>query len=58
MIGVGPGRGLGLLFFLTGIFNVSVLVAGALHPRIRHVEDELPDAVGAYECAPATGQSR
>jgi DHA3 family macrolide efflux protein-like MFS transporter len=45
IVGVGPGRGIGLLFMLTGLFNALVLVIGYLHPRIRLVEDDLPDAV-------------
>ncbi|HWQ84017.1 MAG TPA: MFS transporter [Anaerolineales bacterium] len=45
IIGVGPGRGVGLMFILIGLFNVLVSAAGYLNPRIYHVEDELPDAV-------------
>jgi MFS family permease len=45
VIGVGPGRGIGLLFIITGIFNVLVLVASYLYPRVRLVEDEVPDAI-------------
>lgn len=46
VIGVGPGRGIGLMFIIAGIFNIAALIVGALHPRIWHVEDELPDVVG------------
>lgn len=46
VIGIGPGRGIGLLFVLAGAFNVLALLAGYLYPRIRRVEVELPDAVG------------
>jgi len=45
VVGVGPNRGIGLLFMLLGIMMVMQVVAGYLHPRIRKVEDELPDAV-------------
>jgi hypothetical protein len=45
IIGVGPGRGIGLVFALAGLFNLLVLVLGALYPRIRRVEDELPDVI-------------
>ena len=45
IIGVGPGRGIGLVFILTGLFNISVVIAGYLYPRIRRVEDELQDAM-------------
>ena len=48
VIGVGPGRGIGLMFIIAGVFNVLALVAGALYPRIWHVEDELPN--GAIAC--------
>jgi DHA3 family macrolide efflux protein-like MFS transporter len=44
-IGVGPGRGIALVFILTGLFNVIVLGLAYLHPRVRFVEDEIPDAI-------------
>ncbi len=46
LIGVGPGRGIGLLFIVLGILSVLATVGGYLYPRLRLVEDELPDAVG------------
>lgn len=45
VLGVGPGRGIALIFILTGVFNIVALILGYLHPRIRLVEDELPDAI-------------
>ena len=45
IIGVGPGRGIGLLFMVLGLLNVLAVSAGAQYPRIRYVEQELPDAV-------------
>jgi MFS transporter, DHA3 family, macrolide efflux protein len=45
MIGVGPGRGMGLLIVLTGLIVALVMLIPILHPRIRNVETELPDAV-------------
>jgi len=47
LIGVGPGRSIGLMFVIAGIFNALTLVAGAAYPRIWHVEDELPSAANA-----------
>ncbi len=45
IIGVGVGRGTGLLFMLIGILNlVAVLVAYRM-PRLRRVEKEIPDAI-------------
>jgi DHA3 family macrolide efflux protein-like MFS transporter len=45
VLGTGPGRGMASVFVLTGVFNVVALLLGYLHPRIRRVEAELPDAV-------------
>jgi len=44
IIGVGPGRGIGLLFIAMGVLKVAVTLASSLNPRIRRIEDELPDA--------------
>jgi MFS transporter, DHA3 family, macrolide efflux protein len=44
LIGVGAGRGIGLLFIVLGLFIISVTVAAYHYPRIGLVEDELPDA--------------
>ena len=46
LLGVGPGRGIGLLFLVLAAAPLAVTFWGYSHPRIRHVEDELPDAVG------------
>jgi MFS family permease len=45
LLGVGPGRGIGLMFLISGI--LLLLVSGAVfaNPRIRRLEEELPDAV-------------
>jgi MFS family permease len=45
IIGVGPGRGIGLLFIVMGILKGAVTLGGYLYPRIRLVEDELPDVI-------------
>ena len=44
VVGVGPGRGIGLLFLVMGMVKVLVTLAGWSYPRIRLIEDELPDA--------------
>lgn len=55
VIGVGPGRGVGLMFIILGLCNVLVAAAGYLSPRVYHVEDDLPDAVQEDEAIePAT----
>jgi DHA3 family macrolide efflux protein-like MFS transporter len=45
IIGFGSGRGIGLLFIMMGMLKMAVTVVGYAHPRIRFVEDELPDAI-------------
>lgn len=47
VFGVGPGRGVGLLITLIGLLSALVSAGAYLHPRIRRVEDELPDALPA-----------
>ena len=43
LIGTGPGRGIGLMFVLVGLFVMAVVVAAWNHPRIRNLETEVPD---------------
>ena len=43
--GVGPGRGAGFLFVILGFATILVSLSGYLNPRVRFVEDELPDAI-------------
>jgi DHA3 family macrolide efflux protein-like MFS transporter len=43
--GTGAGRGIGLLFVVTGGMCVLVAVAGLLSPGLMRMEDDLPDAV-------------
>lgn len=45
VLGVGPGRGIGLLFTLMGMLTIAAALAGLLSPRLRGLEDEVPDAV-------------
>ncbi len=45
VIGVGQARGIGLLFILSGILMLLVTIAAYAYPRLRLVEDELPDVV-------------
>ncbi len=47
VIGVGAGRGIGFLLILLGAGAVLTSIAGYLSPRLRMVEDELPDAIPA-----------
>jgi MFS family permease len=40
VIGVGVGRGIGLMFLLMGVIKMGLTTAGALSPAIRRVEEE------------------
>jgi len=41
--GVGPGRGIGLLLLSMGLLLMLASVMSYLYPRLRLIEDELPD---------------
>jgi len=45
IIGAGPGRGYGLMFICMGSLIAMLSVVAYLYPRIRLVEDELPDVI-------------
>ena len=45
IIGVGSGRGMGLLLIIIGIFTILATCIAYLYPRLRLVEDELPDVI-------------
>jgi hypothetical protein len=44
-IGVGPERGIGLMLLLSGALMLVVTGAAYAYPRLRLIEDELPDVV-------------
>lgn len=44
-IGVGRGRGIGLMFMIVGALTIMVTAIAYQYPRLRLVEDELPDAI-------------
>jgi DHA3 family macrolide efflux protein-like MFS transporter len=45
IIGTGPGRGVGLMFIILGVLTAAVAVGGYLYPRVRLLDEELPDAI-------------
>ena len=45
ILGVGPGRGIGLLFVVLGAVTAVVTVFGYANPRLRNVERDLPDVL-------------
>ncbi len=44
-IGVGPGRGIGLLFIIIGLLSALATIGGFLYTPVRQVEGEFPDAI-------------
>jgi hypothetical protein len=49
VIGVGPGRGIGLMFVLVGLLMQAFTLIAYCSPRVRRVEQELPDAISDQE---------
>jgi len=45
LIGVGPGRGTAFLIMMLGVMNLLVVIVGYTAPRLRFLEDEIPDAI-------------
>jgi len=45
MLGTGPGRGVGLMFVISGLTGIVISLFVYANPRIRNIEDELPDAI-------------
>jgi DHA3 family macrolide efflux protein-like MFS transporter len=45
VIGVGKGRGIGLLFIVLGFLTVATVISGFLSPRLRRLEVELPEVI-------------
>jgi len=52
VMGVGPGRGIGLMFVLFAVLVTAMTVLLYANPRVRRLEDEIPDAVPARPAAP------
>ncbi|NOX44972.1 MAG: MFS transporter [Caldiserica bacterium] len=47
VIGVGPGRGIALLYVVLGVFILGVTLWAVIYPRLRRLELEIPDALPA-----------
>lgn len=55
MIGVGAGRGIGLLFMGLGVLCLLAAAMTFVYPRLRNVEAELPDVLAERAPAAAVG---
>ena len=47
LLGTGAGRGIGLMFVLSATTGILITLLVYANPRIRNIEDELPDALPA-----------
>jgi MFS transporter, DHA3 family, macrolide efflux protein len=45
LIGTGAGRGIGLLFIVSGLVSVAVVAAACASRRIRRADSEIPDTI-------------
>ncbi len=44
LLGTGPGRGIGLMYLGIAAFILAATIVLYLNPRVRRIEDEIPDA--------------
>jgi len=54
VIGVGPGRGIAFLFIILGGLSIMFTLMAYLYPRLRNLEEEIPD----HDEAAATSELR
>ena len=47
VMGVGPGRGIGLQILVLGLLTTIVALLAFLFPQVRHLEAQIPDATVA-----------
>jgi MFS family permease len=45
LLGTGPGRGIGLLYVAMGVVFLAVTLLAWLFPKLRDIEEKLPDAI-------------
>ena len=49
VVGVGPGRGIGLIFILAGLGTILITWLAYSNPKIRHIETSIPDVIKDQE---------
>ena len=45
LLGVGPGRGIALVFIFSAVFLWVTSIYAFVNPRVRNLEIEVPDAI-------------
>ncbi|HEX3131052.1 MAG TPA: MFS transporter [Thermoanaerobaculia bacterium] len=58
LVGVGPGRGIGLMFLTFAAVPGLAALWGFLNPRVRNVEAELPDAPKRQAAPPPKAEEK
>ncbi len=54
VIGVGPGRGIAFLFIILGGLSIVFTLIAFMYPRLRNLEDEIPDYDEVGASVPST----
>ena len=54
LIGVGPGRGIGLMVICSGLLLLIISGIAFANPHIRNIETNIPDAIVESEEDPET----
>jgi MFS transporter, DHA3 family, macrolide efflux protein len=49
ILDTGPGRGIGLMFVIAGFTGILVSILVFASPRVRNLEDEIPDVIPDWE---------
>lgn len=57
ILGVGPNRGIGLLFIAMGLLSIGGAVIAYLHPRIRNLEQEIHVVIAQAPAPKASADS-
>lgn len=45
VVGVGPGRGIGLIFIIAGLATIIISVIAFMNPNLREIETRIPDVI-------------
>lgn len=54
LFGVGAGRGIALIYIISGVLLAAASFLAYANPRIRNVEEDLPDELPGEEAGPVT----
>ncbi|MCY1033066.1 MFS transporter [Corallococcus sp. BB11-1] len=52
LLGVGPGRGIAVIFIVLGLLTIANVVVAWLNPRVRYLDREVPDALPDLPASP------